>query len=280
MQPPSLNQYQKAFTENLLSRQLLSASSEEFLSHIKPMFGETGKEQEVSDRFTIYRNNVILSLSTAIADSFPIVKRLIGEDCFTRAAIEYVRTSPPEYSSLLFYGEGFIDFIRSYPACAELNYIADVARLEWLYINAFHAQDSAPLDIGKLQTVSPEDIGDLYFECHPSSHLLMSDWPIDAIWEENLKEEVGILDVANLPASKLLIYRRDLQVQVVALTTNCFNFLYSLKKRNNIAEAWSYTLELQKSESRPELDESELGGMLGYLIGLSVFTEAQIKENL
>ena len=278
MQPPPLDLYQKNFTENLLSKELITEASAKFLSHITPMFSEDDKGQESADRFTIYRNNVILSLSTAIGDSFPIVKRLIGDECFKSAAIEYVRQYPPVNSSLLFYGEGFIDFIASHPSCKTLLYLGDIARLEWFYIEAFHAGDCPPLLVEELQNISPDDINNVCFNFHPSVRLLQSQWPIDSIWEENLKENVEPLDLDCLPASDLLIYRLDLQVKVVWLTTDCFNFLTALRESNNIAQAWSLTVDQQSPDIQQKLDDRDLGGMLGYLIGLSLFTSVSIVK--
>jgi hypothetical protein len=99
MNTPSLAQYQQQFTENLLSEQLIYEKSHGFLSHITPLFTNSDQKSERSDRFSIYRNNVILSLSTAIADSFPVVQRLIGKTCFNGAAIAFVRNHPPAQAS-------------------------------------------------------------------------------------------------------------------------------------------------------------------------------------
>ena len=147
------------------------------------------------------------------------------------------------------------------------------------HIEAFHAGDCPPLIIEELQNISPDDINYVCFNFHPSVRLLQSKWPIDSIWEENLKEEVEPLDLGSLPESKLLIYRLGLQVKVVGLTADCFNFLTDLKKGCNIAQAWSLTLDQQESNIQKKLDDGDLGGMLGYLISLSLFTSVTIIKN-
>jgi len=117
MTTQKLAKYQQLFAENLLTEKLSFDKSNVFLSSLVTMFEEFTASEEAENRFSIYRNNVALSLSTAIADSFPVVKRLIGDNCFKSAAIEFVRSNLPEQPSLLFYGEGFIDFIKTYPGC-------------------------------------------------------------------------------------------------------------------------------------------------------------------
>ncbi|MCP4413475.1 MAG: DUF2063 domain-containing protein [Gammaproteobacteria bacterium] len=272
MASPTLENYQKLFSENLLSSKLSYNESENFLDHLQPMFGETGRKKEAEERFSIYRNNVTLSLSEAIADTFPVVKRLIGDDCFNAAAVAFIREHPPAKPSLLFYGKGFIDFIKTWPACSELGYLSDVAQLEWSYIRAFHAKDKDLLDNSILQQIAPESLGEVIFTIHPSVHLMRSTWPVDSIWEENLKDEVATLDLEILSPGNLLIYRQDRQVQVVNLSVECFNFLSALTEGKSITNAWLKTVELQQQDSRPVIDENELSGMLGYLLGLSLFT--------
>jgi len=275
MTNPTLEQYQKLFTENLLTEQLSYQDSENLLGHFKAMFEESDQCEEAVNRFSIYRNNVILSLSTAIADTFPVVKRLIGDACFNAAAISFVREQPPEQPSLLFYGEGFIDFIKSYPACLDLAYLSDVARLEWNYIRAFHAEDVELLDINTLQQIAPESLQDISFVIHPSVQLMQSDWPVDTIWEENLKADVGTINLQHHSGCHVLIYRQQLQVQVVNLSRECFSFLEALTEGLSIASAWAYTLEKQQS-SEPALDDSELSGMLGYLLNMPLFSSLKI----
>ena len=276
MTAPTLDQYQKLFTDKVLIEELSFAGSEDLLDHFTPMFDgdSVDNTQEALERLAIYRNNVILSLSTAIADTFPVVKRLIGVECFNAAAIAFVRGHPPEQPSLLFYGNGFIDYIKTYPACVDLLYLSDIAQLEWNYIRAFHGEDDDLMDNQVLQQIAPESLGDVIFDIHPSVQLMQSDWPVDTIWEENLKQDVEIIDLQNHTGCKLLIYRDQLQVQVVNLNPDCFNFLSSLADGKSITNAWSDTLDNRQRENLTDIDESELSGMLGYLISLPLFTAA------
>ncbi len=272
-----LGKYQELFAGNLLTECVSFDESNELLSALVPMFEESESSREAEDRFSIYRNNVTLSLSTAIADTFPVVKRLIGDDCFKSAAIQFVRSHPPEQPSLLFYGEGFIDFLKTYPGCSQLTYLPDVAQLEWSYIKAFHAEKVKPLDLVNLQKLDPEKLGDISFTLKPSVQLIYSEWPIDTIWEENLKQDVAEINLSDYSECYLLVYRNDMQVQIINLTTECFNLLSALKTGKSITNAWQYTLEKQQTENRPEIDENEISRMLGYLFGLNIFSENSNK---
>ena len=53
------------------------------------------KGRPAGKRFDVYRNNVVVSLSEALAEAFPVVQGIIGAAFFTAMAGTYVRQSPP-----------------------------------------------------------------------------------------------------------------------------------------------------------------------------------------
>lgn len=280
MSDPTLSEYQQQFADDLLSEQLIFDESHNVLNHIVPMFNnpevDGSASLEAMERFTIYRNNVILSLITAMAETYPVVKRLLGDEFFNAMAKEFVRKNPPQKPSLLFYGEDFIEFIRHFPACSEMPYLADVAKLEWSNVRTFHAADEELLDNNILGTVAPESLAEVSFTMQPSVRLMSSDWPVDTIWEENLKDQVATLNLDEFAPNKLLIYRHQFKVQVVNLQIDCYHFLYAFKEGKDIANAWEYTVTQQQLEGREELDDNELSGMLGYLLSLGLFSGANL----
>ena len=46
-------------------------------------------------RFAVYRNNVAIALTQALADTFPVVKQLVGDEFFDAMAGVYLREQPP-----------------------------------------------------------------------------------------------------------------------------------------------------------------------------------------
>jgi hypothetical protein len=275
MTTQTLDQYQKIFADKLLTERLSFTDSGDLLERFIPIFDgdKADNSQEALERMSIYRNNVILSLSTAIADTFPVVKRLIGDECFHAAAIAFVREQPPSQPSLLFYGEKFIDYIKTYPSCIGLDYLSDVAQLEWNYIRAFHAEESDLLDNLALQQIAPESLADVVFKIHPSVYLMQSQWPVDYIWQENQKRDVETIDLQSHAGCKLLLYRDQLQVQVVNLVPECFDFLTGLIDGKSINNAWSFTEDKYHRDNESGIDANELSGMLGYLLSLPLFTK-------
>lgn len=136
-------------------------------------------------RLNIHRNNTTILLSDALAATYSVVFKLVGEDFFNAVARLFVRAQPPRSPCLFEYGSGFADFLATLPAAQGLPYLADVARLEWIWNEAFHAPDVAPLTSADLVNVAPDAYGDLIFTPHPSLRLLASPFPVKEIWDIN-----------------------------------------------------------------------------------------------
>ena len=136
-------------------------------------------------RLQIYRQHVLLTLTEALAATFPVVCRLVDRRFFDYAADQYIRRHPPSTPCLFEYGGTFADFLAALPACAHLHYLADVARLEWAINRAVHADDAEILDAARLAEIPPAQVGQIGLVLHPSVSLLASSFPVDRIWRAN-----------------------------------------------------------------------------------------------
>jgi hypothetical protein len=124
-----------------------------------------------SRRFGIYRNNVTVGLVNALAEVFPTTQNLVGEEFFRAMARQYLTDHPPASRLLFEYGATFPDFLAGFEPAADLPFLADVARLERLWLDAFHAADAAPLEGSVLQRVAPQDLTELRLAAHPATRL-------------------------------------------------------------------------------------------------------------
>ena len=138
-----------------------------------------------AQRLAVYRNNTFLGLAEALRDGYPVVSNLVGEGFFKHMAKSYVACHPPSAGCLLICGDSFPAFVANYPPAQRLPYLADVAKLEWLWQEAFHETKARPLDLSALACVPTERQGGLRFRLHPSARLLVSACPVLRIWESN-----------------------------------------------------------------------------------------------
>jgi len=92
--------------------------------------------------FAVYRNTSARGVVEALRASYPTVDMLLGEEAFTQIALEFRRDQPPKGPVLSDYGREFAGFLRCQPWTCELPYIADVAWLDWLWLESFLAPDA------------------------------------------------------------------------------------------------------------------------------------------
>jgi hypothetical protein len=93
-------------------------------------------------RFSVYRNNIIVSLKAALSDGFPAVASLVGDAFFSAMSDIYIRQTPPKSPILTLYGGDFATFIASFPPAASLPYLGEVAQLEYALRRSYHAADA------------------------------------------------------------------------------------------------------------------------------------------
>ena len=105
--------------------------------------GPNGKS--AGKRYNVYRNNVTVSLINALAATFPATQRITGVDFFRAMARFHIRATPPTSPLLFDYGHGFPDFIERYEYARAMPWLADVARIERAWLDAYHAADAKPL---------------------------------------------------------------------------------------------------------------------------------------
>lgn len=104
-------------------------------------------------RYAVYRNNVTASLIDALAASFPATLRITGPDFFRAMARFHIRETPPTSPLLFEYGRDFPDFIERYEHAQSMPWLADVARIERAWLDAYHAADAEALSAEALASI-------------------------------------------------------------------------------------------------------------------------------
>lgn len=187
-------------------------------------------------RFAVYRNNVIVGLVEAIRAGFPAVERIVGEEFFRAMARCYVVAHPPRSPLLLNFGDDFADFIAGFEPAAELDYLADVARLEFLRRRAYHAADAVAVAPERLAAIAADDLAGAILDLHPSVHVLRAPCPVVTIWQMNSGDaEPGPVDEA--APEDAMIFRPRLDVVVKRLPAGAAAFVEALKTGRPLGDA-------------------------------------------
>jgi Putative DNA-binding domain len=178
----------------------------------------------------------VASLMRALAERYPVVCRLAGEQSFFGAARGFVFTQPPRSANLLQYGETFPRFLRSLGNSASIDYLADIAELESARHKARYALHAAPIDIAPLSSQSAERLQASRILLHPSVSLVASRFPIVTVWEANRSDgEPPMIERWNAEAA--LVARPFLSVDIRRLPPGGHAFLRALLNGSTIADA-------------------------------------------
>lgn len=185
---------------------------------------------------TVYLNTALSGAVDALADNYPVVRALVGEAMFAAVAADYGFERPPRSPILALYGEDFADWIAAAGWSAQTPYLADVAHLERLYIEALFAADMAPLPADALAGLAPEAWMTLRLPLHPALRARLSPTPAVSIWVAHQHDEPGEIAPDWIPEGAL-ITRPRAQVEVRRLDDAEFAFLTALRGGATVGEA-------------------------------------------
>lgn len=137
--------------------------------------GELGRPFR-SQAFGVYRNTSARGAVEALRASYPTVDMLLGDEAFTQVALEFRAERPPRVPVLSDYGREFAGFLRCQPWTSELPYLADVAWLDWLWLESLLAPD-ARSTLSQAQPTSSAGIA-----LHPAARFAWTATPAMTIW--------------------------------------------------------------------------------------------------
>ncbi|QGZ66600.1 HvfC/BufC N-terminal domain-containing protein [Paraburkholderia acidisoli] len=214
----------------------------------------------VIQRYNVYRNNVTVSLIDALAAVFPAVQRITGVEFFRAMARFHVRATPPVSPLLFEYGHNFPAFIEGYEYARELPWLADVARIERAWLDAYHAADRTPLTASALANVDAAALMTLRFVAHPSARVLRSRFPAVSIFAmHRMPNEIEPhATLASSEPEDALVTRLDDEVMVSRLPPGGAPFLHALFEGEPFGAAAAIALD-----TAPSFDlATNLAGMI------------------
>jgi hypothetical protein len=187
--------------------------------------GPNGKS--ANKRYNVYRNNVTVSLINALAATFPATRRITGADFFRAMARFHVRATPPTSPLLFEYGHDFPDFIERYEYAQSMPWLADVARIERAWLDAYHVSDEEPLAPQVLALIPPENLADTIFTPHPATRIVRSRFPAVSIFAES-RNDSPVSRIEATEPEDALVTRPGLEVIVRHLSWGGAAFLSCL----------------------------------------------------
>jgi hypothetical protein len=195
-----------------------------------------GSDPEI--RFAVYRNNVMVSLIDALADTYPVVQTLVGEEFFRAMARVFAQHNPPRSAVMAYYGRDFAEFVATFHPAASVPYLADVARLEMARVMAYHAADVAPVatEVWQAALADPEQLLSLRLVLHPSVHVIKSSFAIFSVWAAH-QDAICPSSIDPDVAQSVLVYRAGLEVETMELAARTDAFVSALLTGHTLLDA-------------------------------------------
>jgi len=216
--------------------------------------------------FASHRNATAVALMRTLADTFPTVVCMLGEDAFIEVATQFVAQEAPTTPAAAFYGDRFPAFLRRVDIGTSAGYIADIAAIDAAVISSQQMADATAVPY--VRCGNP--FGDLSARLvlHRSIVLLQSKFPAVTGWQVN--QPRGDRWVRRWGPEDALIACTRLDAQVWRLPDGGFGFLTALTAGASLADAAAAGLRASVS--------FDLAEMTAVLSASNVITEVKPRK--
>ena len=215
-------------------------------------------------RFSVYRNNVVHSLISALGDAYPAVKKNVGDAFFEAMAGLFVRQYPPSSPMMMSYGEEFPSFLQGFKPANERPFLPDLAELERLMRESYHSSDDTVFDPSELASLDENALMALRFKPRASAKLMKSDTPALSYWMHLVQNSAP---PSQNMAEYILITRPELDIAATSLTSAQFEFFGKIGDGEALETAFDAAAAIDA--------EFDFGTVLGILFQSSFLSSTQ-----
>lgn len=126
-----------------------------------------GSPERVLAGMKVHANTISHARLVALEDTFPRTRQELGHDRFNEHSRLFIQQPGVTAVSLAEIGATFPAFLLEIADSAEA---ADLARFEWLWLQAYHAADAAPLELSMLAGLPPDTLLEQQLARHPAAY--------------------------------------------------------------------------------------------------------------
>ena len=204
----------------------------------------TGDDRLTSEqRLGIYRGSVHGILTSSLGVTFPVTKSLVGEKFFDKMCDVFIDQYPPTSPFFAKYGGDFPEFLALFEPAKSINYLSDVAALEWARHKVWHEVLLEPVDFSEMASLTEEQQTTVWFELKQSLRLIESEYRIDLIWFAHQDESSIKLEDVNIDEGvQLLVWKGLDGIKITQLdmadqnNKDYWDFLTAISEQNNITQ--------------------------------------------
>ena len=199
------------------------------------------------DRPAIYANAYYARLIECLGESYPVMKRSLGEEAFNGFCFDYLQEYPSTSYTLGHLGEYFAQYLNETrpdadePGMGWPDFLIDLAHLEWGILQIFDGpgiEDKQTLQVETLNAIQPDQWLSVRLNTVPCLKLLALNFPLNEYYTLSRKTPEG--EEVPLPTpqdSYMAITRRDYIVRRHELTQVQYTLLTALQSGHPLGEA-------------------------------------------
>ncbi len=213
----------------------------------------------------IYRENLFAKLISSLKSIYPTVHKIVGEKWFEYLAKEYIKADLPTINSTVMYGSKFAGFLVSCKDTYNLEYLADMARFEWMWYECYNAEEDYPLLLNMIDNINDDDID---LKLRDSVRIFSSSYPIDKIrdWASTQGKLKTPFEQNNANQGiNIALVRINYKVEIFLLNAIEHNFL-SLFTQNGDLDIMIIALF-----EKFNIDENEISQILEKFLSIGIF---------
>lgn len=223
------------------------------------------KALTAQERLSIYAHAYYARLVECLGESFPVLKRTLGEDLFESFAVEYLQRYPSSSYTLDRLGSKFSRFLREVKAESKTDgkdpsktswpdFLMDLARLEWTAAQVFDGpggEGQTTLSADQLQTMSSKRFSRARLILAPCVRLMTFHFPVNGYYAACRRAPEEEIPIPSPQIEYVAIHRVNFVVRRYPLTLAQKTLLEELNRGVTVGEAIrtvAETARLQTSE--------------------------------
>lgn len=131
------------------------------------------------DRLEIYNRQYWFRVMGAVAEDYPGLLAVLGEEKFDQLVLAYLKENPSTSFTLRNLGSKLAHWLEGHPEFAPRRHslLVDVAKLEWAYIESFDGASLSPLSELDIRSLTAES----QLSLQPHLQLLDLRYPVDEL---------------------------------------------------------------------------------------------------
>ena len=217
-------------------------------SFLNPQGTATGRE-----RMAVYAGGYVARIHESLGETYEAVKHILGEEAFFHLTEAYAAAHPSLSYNLSDAGKELASFLETPEWKEKFAFLSDLARLERLIAESFHAFSEKAFDPSSLAGLGEDDWNALRLSFQPSVKIFSSAWPVVDVWNARKTPLTEInIPLVDRPQCAL-VHRQEFQVQCRLISGFEYEFLSLLKSGRTLGEACERLGEMT-SEDLPLMD--------------------------